>query len=81
MLALGSIALFVMLIRFLKSGRFFRNLLSSAVWGVGSLTALSLTAPLTGLTVCITPYTLLLSSVFGLPGVICLTLVKMIWGV
>jgi hypothetical protein len=81
MLCVGGVFLLIMLISFLKSKKFLKNLISSAILGVGSLTALSIAAPVTGLTLCLTPYTIAFAAIFGLPGTVALSLIKIIWGI
>lgn len=61
--------------------KFLKTLFVSAVIGIAALLILHFTADFTGFSLEITPYTLGVSGIFGLPGVVCLTLTKMMFGV
>ena len=80
-IALGSIAVLIVLGYAIATKKFIKSLLFSAVTGITSLLILHFTAPLTGFTLELTPYTLGGAGVFGLPGVIAITVAKMIFGV
>lgn len=79
-IALGVIAVLIVLGYAIATKKFIKSLLFSAISGVISLLILHFTAPLTGFTLELTPYTLGCAGIFGLPGVVVLTVAKMIFG-
>ncbi|MEQ2399352.1 pro-sigmaK processing inhibitor BofA family protein [Merdimmobilis hominis] len=68
-----------MLSLYLKSGRFWRCLFFSAGTGIAGLLAVmaigAFTTPLLGMS----PFSLAVSTVFGLPGVVGLLMLNLIW--
>lgn len=80
-IALGVLAVLIVLGYAIATKKFIKSLLFSAVTGITSLMILHFTAPLTGFMLELTPYTLGGAGVFGLPGVIAITVAKMIFGV
>lgn len=77
--AVLALALFAVLIAFLRSGRFFGALFSSAVQGAVSLLAVNVAGMLTGVTVAVNPVTLTAVSLLGIPGTIGLLLLNAIF--
>lgn len=73
------LALLAVLIAFLRSGRFFGALFSSAVQGAVSLLAVNVAGMLTGVTVAVNPVTLTAVSLLGIPGTIGLLLLNAIF--
>ena len=76
---LSSIAVLAVFVTALKSRKPIKALISSSIWGLGALFTVALTSPLTGFVINITPYTLAASTIFGIPGVICIALTKMVF--
>lgn len=74
-----ALALLAVLIAFLRSGRFFGALFSSAVQGAVSLLAVNVAGMLTGVTVAVNPVTLTAVSLLGIPGTIGLLLLNAIF--
>ena len=60
--------------------KFLKTLFFSALIGVGALFILHFTSDYTGFSLEITPYTLGASGIFGLPGVLCVSVAKMLFG-
>lgn len=77
-LILVSVAVLIVLIFALRTKKFTRVLLQSCVLGVVSLFILHFLEPIVNFGLQITPFTLGVSSVFGLPGVLCMTIAKML---
>ena len=77
--AVLALALLAVLIAFLRSGRFFGALFSSAVQGAVSLLAVNVAGMLTGVTVAVNPVTLTAVSLLGIPGQIGLVLLTPIF--
>ena len=77
--AVLALALLAVLIAFLRSGRFFGALFSSAVQGAVSLLAVNVAGMLTGVTVAVNPVTLTAVSILGIPGTIGLLLLNAIF--
>ena len=77
--AVLALALLAVLIAFLRSGRFFGALFSSAVQGAVSLLAVNVAGLLTGVTVAVNPVTLTAVSLLGIPGTIGLLLLNAIF--
>lgn len=80
MMSLAILAVLIVLIYAMKTKHFFKTILSSAVIGLFTLIVLYLFSPITGFKLEVTPYTLGGSVVFGLPGVVCMSLAKMLFG-
>ena len=80
-ISLAGIAVLAVLFTLFKNKRVFKTLLNSSIWGLSLLIILAATNKLTGITINITPYTLGTSGIFGVPGVICVVLTKIIWGI
>lgn len=80
-IALGAVAVLIVLGYAIATKKFIKSLLFSAITGVVSLMILHFAAPLTGFMLELTPYTLGGAGIFGLPGVIAMTVAKMIFGV
>ena len=79
--AVLALALLAVLIAFLRSGRFFGALFSSAVQGAVSLLAVNVAGMLTGVTVAVNPVTLTAVALLGVPGTIGLLLLNTIFGI
>lgn len=79
-IALGVTAVLIVLGYAIATKKFVKSLMFSAVTGIASLLILHFTAPLTGFTLELTPYTLGGAGIFGLPGVVAITAAKMIFG-
>ena len=73
-------SILVVLFFALRTRKFFKTLLTSALLGITTLLILHFTSNLTGFKLEITPYTLSASSFLGLPGVVAIVLCKMIFG-
>ncbi len=80
MIALAVIAVVVVLVFTLRTGKFFKTLLWSAVWGLSAMIVLWAFSPLTGFKLEFTPLSIGTGAIFGLPGVICMAVTKMLWG-
>ena len=80
---IGYSCLSVLIILFfaLRTKKIFKTMLISAALGISTLLILYFTSSLTGFTIQLTPLTLGVSGVFGLPGVVAIVLCKMILGV
>ncbi len=74
-----ALALLAVLIAFVRSGRFFAAVFSSAVQGAVSLLAVNVAGMLTGVTVAVNPVTLAAVSLLGVPGTIGLLLLDTIF--
>ncbi len=72
----GIVLLLIMLIVFKKSGSFFRSFFTSALGGVGALCAVSAISYFIPLSVGLNLYSLAVSTVFSVPGVVFLLLSK-----
>ncbi len=79
-LILFCIAVLTVVVFAFRTKKPLKTLLWSCIWGLSGLFALYFTYPLSGFRLELTAFTLVVSSVFGLPGVICMTLTKMLWG-
>jgi inhibitor of the pro-sigma K processing machinery len=77
--AVIAVAALVVLVSFVRSGRFLRSFAGSAVQGVASLLAVHVAGSLTGVVIPINPYTLGTAAVLGLPGTISMVLVDLIF--
>lgn len=69
-----SVGALVVLTALIKSGHFLQYLLLSAISGIGSLFAVNLLTSVTGVGIALNYITLVISSVFGISGVIGLLL-------
>ena len=61
-----------------KTGHFLKTAALSSLSGLGAFAAVSLTAPLTGVTVAFNLWTLFVSLIVGLPGVVSMLLAQII---
>lgn len=77
---LGVLAALIVVVYAVKTGKFLKTVGFSALTGASALLILHFTAGLTGFSLELTPFTLSTSVIFGLPGVVCITLSKMIFG-
>ncbi|MBR5233340.1 MAG: pro-sigmaK processing inhibitor BofA family protein [Clostridia bacterium] len=68
----------VILFTYIKSGRFFRSLFLSVFYGVSALFAVNFIGGFTGLHISVNLFSLLVSSLSGLPGVIFLVVTDLI---
>lgn len=75
-----GIAVLTVLILALRSKKFLKTLLTSAFGGMGFLLILHFTSAFTAFNIELTPFTIGTSAVFGLPGVIAITVSKIIFG-
>ena len=75
------IAVLVVLFFALRTRKFIKTMLSSALIGISTLLILHFTSGLTGFSAELTPFTLGTSGIFGLPGVVAIVVCKMIFGV
>lgn len=75
-----GIAVFTVAIFALRTKKFFKTLLTSAFSGISFLLVLHFTSGLTAFNIELTPFTLGVSGIFGLPGVIAITVSKIIFG-
>ncbi|OJU09558.1 MAG: hypothetical protein BGN88_04355 [Clostridiales bacterium 43-6] len=78
---LSSIAGLFLLVYAFRTKKPLRTIFTSAFLGVVSLFVISMTGPMTGISVAMNVYTLSTSAILGIPGVIVLVLTKSIWGV
>lgn len=78
-MALGIIAALIILIYALLTRKFIKSLLILSAIGFTVLTLLHFTAPFTGLSLEYTPYSIAASCLFGMPGVVCMVICKMIF--
>ena len=69
LLATGALAVYITAV---KSGHFFKSLISSVFQGLASLLAVNVIGLLTGVTVALNWYTIAFSCVFGTPACIAL---------
>ena len=81
MMSLAIIATVIVLVFMFKTKMPLKAFLSFAGWGVSALVVLHLLSFLTGFKLEITPFTLSASAIFSLPGVVCMVLTKMLWGI
>ena len=79
MLGLFVLAILIVLGFALKTKKFFKTLALSCALGIGSLFIMYILSSISGFKLEITPFTLGVSGIFGLPGVICMAVTKMIW--
>ena len=77
-IGLFVLAIIIVVIFAIRTKSALKTLMTSAVFGIGALMILHFTESLSGFGIEITPFTLGVSGVFGLPGVICITLAKML---
>ncbi len=78
-IAFLSIAVLTVLIFALKTKKFFKTIISSAIIGESVLLILHFTSAFTAFTIELTPFTLGTSGIFGLPGVLAITICKIIF--
>ena len=57
-----------------------KQVLISAVTGTGALALAALLAPITGLTICLNTFTSFFAVVLGVPGVVCLLVLRLVVG-
>lgn len=69
LLAVGALAVYITAV---KSGHFFKSLISTVFQGLASLLAVNVIGLLTGVTVALNWYTIAFSCVFGTPACIAL---------
>ncbi len=79
-IGLGVIAV-VMLLFYIKSGRPFRTFAFSAATGIGTLALLQAFSPLFGGLLSLTPFSISVSALLGLPGVIGMLFLKLMMGI
>ncbi len=73
-----SVCAFIIFISFIKSGRFFRSIFLSVFHGLSALFAVNFIGGFTGLHLSVNLFSLLVSCVSGLPGVIFLVVTDLI---
>lgn len=73
-----SICAVVIFTACLKSGNFFKSIVLSVFYGISGLFAVNFIGGFTGLHLAINPFSLLVSSISGLPGVIFLVVSDLI---
>lgn len=78
---LGVIIGLVMLVAFLRSGHFLRSLLFSAVTGNAALFAVGYLGAFTGVVLSLNLFTIGVATIFGIPGVLTMLILKLIVGV
>ena len=71
-----ALAIFIAAI---KTKKVIRTLLLSAVMGIVALVAVTLSGNFTGVSLAINPWTVLCSATAGIPGVVLMLVIKMIW--
>lgn len=69
LLAIGALAVYITMV---KSGHFFKNLISSVFQGLASLLAVNVVGLVTGVTIALNWYTVISTSIFGTPACIAL---------
>lgn len=79
-IACGIISVLIVLFFAIRTKKFFKTLIVSALIGISTLLILHFTSGLTGFSAEITPFTLSASGIFGLPGVVAIVISKMIFG-
>lgn len=72
------LSVLILMVYAVKTKAFVKTALTSGAVGICSFAALNISGIFTGFTLSVTPYTISVSLVGGLPGVLCLTLAKMI---
>lgn len=65
----------------LRTKHFIKSILISAITGISVMLILHFTSNFTGFEFNITPFSLITSGVFGLPGVVAIVITKMIFGI
>lgn len=76
----SAVAVLSVLIFALRTKKFLKTLITSALLGLSILFILHFTSGFTSFNIELTPFTLGVSGIFGLPGVIAITLSKIIFG-
>ncbi|HEX3027262.1 MAG TPA: pro-sigmaK processing inhibitor BofA family protein [Clostridia bacterium] len=69
------------LIALLRSKRLVKGIALSSLGGLAALGAVDLSGMLTGVTLAFNLWTFLTAAVLGLPGVVSMLLVKLMWGI
>lgn len=80
LIVVGVMLTFFMLVVYARSGHFWRSLLGGALPGVAALGVVNYLAGYTGVSLAVNGLSLFVSAVLGLPGVISLFLLRMMWG-
>ena len=80
-MSLCILSILIVLFFALRTGKFFKTLITSALIGIVTLLILYFSSKLTGFSIELTPYSLGTSALFGLPGVVAMVICKMIFGV
>lgn len=81
MMGFAILSFLIVLFFALRTRKFFKTLITSALIGLLTLSILYFSSGITGFSVELTPYTLGTSAIFGLPGVVAIVICKMIFGV
>ena len=68
----------ILIVYAVKTKAFIKTAFTSGAVGICSFAALNISGIFTDFTLSVTPYTISVSLVGGLPGVLCLTLAKML---
>lgn len=79
-IAFFVISVLIVLFFAIRTKKFLKTLIISALIGISTLLILHFTSKLTGFSVEITPFTLGTAGIFGLSGVIAIVICKMIFG-
>lgn len=80
LIALAVVSILLLIVFALLTKKFFKTVLLSAVGGVVTLLILHFSSSLTGFEIGINPSSVGVSTVLGLPGVIAMVIIKMIFG-
>ncbi len=78
-IVLAILSVVVVLLFAVRTKKFLKTMLTSATIGLATLFILYFTSGLTGFKLELTPYTLGGSVIFGLPGVLCMVVAKIIF--
>lgn len=77
-ICLGVFIILVIIQKIMHSKQPVRTALISMMWGIIALVAVNLCSSFTGVSIPVSPMTLSVSSVLGIPGVTCLLLMQRI---
>lgn len=78
MLGLGGLALFS-LVLMQRSGHFFKTFLFTALTGIGALLAVCWFGAFTGVLIAVNPFTLAVSGTMGIPGVLVMLALRLLF--
>lgn len=77
---LSILAVLIILVYALKTKKFFKTILINAILGWTTLLILYAAFPITNFRIELTPYTVGASGIFGLPAVVAMAIVNMVFG-